>query len=103
MVRYTWAISADQDERYSQIRVLSLKIPVQLFGTLLLETKNFQNNYSKLSAKQYDLRHEKTCFLHMLEQRHDQLHGNSPADLRLCLSYIDRAIPLLPKSEISSR
>ena len=32
----------------------------------------------------------------------DQLHGNREADQRLCFRYIDRMIPLLPKSEISS-
>ena len=32
----------------------------------------------------------------------DQLHGNRKADQRLCFRYIDIAIPLLSKSEISS-
>ena len=32
----------------------------------------------------------------------DQLRGNREADQRLCFRYIDSAIPLLPKSEISS-
>ena len=32
----------------------------------------------------------------------DQLCGNREADQRLCFSYIDSAIPLLSKSEISS-
>ena len=32
----------------------------------------------------------------------DQLSGNHAADQRLCFLYIDGAIPLLPKSEISS-
>ena len=32
----------------------------------------------------------------------DQLRGNREADQRLCLRYIDSAIPLLSKSEISS-
>ena len=32
----------------------------------------------------------------------DQLCGNRTADQRLCFRYIDRTIPLLPKSEISS-
>ena len=32
----------------------------------------------------------------------DQLRGNREADQRLCFRYIDRTIPLLPKSEISS-
>ena len=33
----------------------------------------------------------------------DQLRGNREADQRLCLRYIDGTIPLLFKSEISSR
>ena len=32
----------------------------------------------------------------------DQLRGNPEADQRLCFRYIDRMIPLLSKSEISS-
>ena len=32
----------------------------------------------------------------------DQLRGNREADQRLCFRHIDSAIPLLPKSEISS-
>ena len=32
----------------------------------------------------------------------DQLRGNCKADQRLCFSYTDRTIPLVPKSEISS-
>ena len=32
----------------------------------------------------------------------DQLRGNREADQRLCFRYIDSAIPLLRKSEISS-
>ena len=31
----------------------------------------------------------------------DQLRGNREADQRLCFRYIDSAIPLLPKLEIS--
>ena len=32
----------------------------------------------------------------------DQLHGNREADQHLCFCYIDSAIPLVPKYEISS-
>ena len=32
----------------------------------------------------------------------DQLRGNRETDQRLCFCYIDRTIPLLSKSEISS-
>ena len=32
----------------------------------------------------------------------DQLRSNCKADQRLCFHYMDGAIPLLPKSEISS-
>ena len=45
----------------------------------------------------YEPHHEKTCFLHM--QTKD---NNCAADQHLCFRYIDRTIPLLPKSEISS-
>ena len=33
----------------------------------------------------------------------DQLHGNREADQRLCFRYTDNTIPILTKSEISSR
>ena len=32
----------------------------------------------------------------------DQLRGHREADQRLCFRYLDRTIPLLPRSEISS-
>ena len=32
----------------------------------------------------------------------DQLRGDREADQRLCFRYMDSAIPILPKSEISS-
>ena len=32
----------------------------------------------------------------------DQLQGNRAADQHICFSYVDRTIPLLPKSEIST-
>ena len=32
----------------------------------------------------------------------DQLRSNCAADLRLCLRYVDRTMPLLPKSKIAS-
>ena len=32
----------------------------------------------------------------------DQLHGNCEADQRLCFRYMDSAIPVLPKYEITS-
>ena len=47
-------------------------------------------------------RYEKAGFLHMREQDADQLRGNREADRRLCFSYTDSAISLLPKYEISS-
>ena len=49
------------------------------------------------------LRHEKTCFLHMQKNKDThQLSGNCGTDHCLCFRYIDSAIPLLSKSEISS-
>ena len=44
----------------------------------------------------------KPAFLHMRKQDADQLHGNCEADRRLCFSYTNSAISLLPKYEISS-
>ena len=46
-------------------------------------------------------RHEKTCFWHMGKIGADQLSGNHVTDQRLCFLYIESAIPLLSKSEIS--
>ena len=50
-------------------------------------------------------RREKTGFLAIFciceNKGADQFHGNCEADQRLCFRYIDRTIPLLPKSEIS--
>ena len=48
-------------------------------------------------------RHEKTVFFCIYENKDaDQLRGNREADQRLCFCYIDRTIPQLSKSEISS-
>ena len=45
----------------------------------------------------------KQAFLHICKNKDgDQLRGYREADLHLCFRYIDRTIPLLPKSEISS-
>ena len=44
----------------------------------------------------------KTCFLHMRKKGADQLPAFRAADLHLCFCYINRAIPLLPQSDISS-
>ena len=52
----------------------------------------------------FEPRREKTvCFFCICENKDaDQLRGNREADQRLFSRYIDRTIPLLPKSEISS-
>ena len=45
---------------------------------------------------------KKTAFCICENKEADQLRGNREADQRLCFRYMDRAIPLLSKSEISS-
>ena len=45
----------------------------------------------------YELRREKTGFLHMQKQRRRSASHNREADQRLCFPYIDSTIPLLPK------
>ena len=66
-----------------------------------------KNNTTHISAQphvlilRYEIRHEKTGFLHMRKQA-DQLRGNREADQRLCFRYADISTPLCPKSEISS-
>ena len=44
----------------------------------------------------------KPAFCKCENQDADQLRGNREADQCLCFSYIDSAIPLVPKNEISS-
>ena len=44
----------------------------------------------------------KTAFCICENKDADQLRGNREADQRLCFRYIDRTIPLLPKSESPS-
>ena len=56
-----------------------------------------------VTPKSFELRHEKTNVFHIYENKDaDQLRGSREADQRLCFRYIDKAIPLLSKSEISS-
>ena len=50
----------------------------------------------------YEPRYEKPNILHIENRDTDQLRGNREADQRLCFGYIDRTIPLLSKSKISS-
>ena len=50
----------------------------------------------------YELHHEKSAFCICKNKGADQLHGKPAADQRLCLRYIDSAVPLLLKSKISS-
>ena len=47
-------------------------------------------------------RHEITCVLYMENKGADQLRSNYAADQCFCFRYIDRTIPLLPQSVISS-
>ena len=68
-----------------QIRLLSLKS----------EWCTFEGGWMFILL--YKPRHEKTCFLHMRKQRRRPAAGQ-----RLCFRYIDSAILLLPKSDISS-
>ena len=48
----------------------------------------------------YEPRREAFCICENKDA--DQLRGNREADQRLCFRHTDSAIPLLPKSEISS-
>ena len=62
-----------------------------------------KGNCTMKGSHLYELRHEKTGFLHMQKNKdEDQLHGNCEADQRLCFRYTDSTIPLLPKYKISS-
>ena len=47
-------------------------------------------------------RREKTGYCICENKDADQLRGNREADQRLCFRHTDSAIPLLPKSEVSS-
>ena len=53
----------------------------------------------------YEPQHEKTGFLHIQKNDVEQLRGKSKYrkdDQRLCFSYTDSTIPLLPRSEITN-
>ena len=50
----------------------------------------------------YEPRYEKPTFCICENKDADLLRGNREADQRLCFRYIDRTIPLLSKSKISS-
>ena len=70
---------------------------------------NFAKEHSFVAASNlivnltYELRREKTGFLHICENKDaDQLCGNREADQRLCFCYIESKISLLSKYEISS-
>ena len=67
----------------------------------------FKGNSSKLfgcpSNKEYMSRViRKPAFCICENKDADQLRGNREADQRLCFSYTDSTIRLLPKSEISN-
>ena len=54
------------------------------------------------SLKGIEPRYEKTGFCICENKDADKLRGDREADQRRCFRYIDSAIPLLPKSQISS-
>ena len=56
--------------------------------------RSFWQNHQRI----FEPRREKTGYLHMRKQRR-----RSEADQRLCFRYVDSAIPILSKSEVSSR
>ena len=64
----------------------------------------FEEKKSKLICidKYLSLVMRKPAFFICENKDADQLRGNREADQRLCFRYTDSAIPLLPKSEISS-
>ena len=57
-----------------------------------------------LLVLQYNMSHvvRKLAFCICENKDADQLRGNREADQRLCIRYAGSAIPLLPKSKISS-
>ena len=80
--------------------VLSLMWPWS--RCIQITTWQWRHNWA-LTPLQYDPRYEKTVFFCICENKDaDQLRGNREADQRLCFRFISSAIPLLPKSEISS-
>ena len=63
---------------------------------------NYTNDKFYLDVAQMSRIVRKPAFCICENKDADQLRGNREADQRLCLSYIDSTIPLLPKYEISS-
>ena len=85
-----------------------------IFSSIVLECKifyslNFQVSIDFLSIKHWNRLDaymsrvmRKPAFCICENKGADQLHGNREADQRLCFRYINSAIPLVPKFEISS-
>ena len=73
-----------------------MKLATSWVGIKHLWSRHNQS-YIKMSR---DLRKPDICICENKDA--DQLRGNREADLRLCFRHTESAIPLLPKSEISS-
>ena len=63
---------------------------------------NWQNKSVEVSRNDLSRDMRKPTFCICENKESDQLRGNREADQRLCFRYMDSAIPLLSKSEISS-
>ena len=69
----------------------------------LQQVRDFNAFESKVMVKVSHLRRavRKPVFAYA-KTNADQLHGDREADQRLCFSYTDSTVPILPKSKISS-
>ena len=61
----------------------------------------FDLNIAIIVQWSFEPAHEKACLLHKQKLRHRSAVINCTADQLLCFCYVDSAISLLPKSNIS--
>ena len=79
-----------------QMFKISLLLSVHLFKVNILLSITDIKNLHKMNHVM-----RKPAFCTFENKGADQLCGNCTADQRLCFRYIDRTMPLLPKSELS--
>ena len=67
---------------------------------IVIKIKHMQqlHHTSRFLTIPIELRHEKTCFLHMLKQSRRSAARYRVADQHVCFCYIDSIITLLPES-----
>ena len=65
-------------------------------------SNDFQFCNTIMLLKIYEPRYEKPVFCICENKDADQLRGNREADQRLCFSYTDSTIPLLPKTKLQA-